>query len=152
MKSIITLLFITLLATSCYNPSAKEAFNDIAKLQGNWQSYKGVKFNENWRIVNQRLLAGEGFSLNSTDTVFYESLTIEQIGDSLYYKVSTNEHDEDVAFLLTNATKNKWKFENPNNSYPSIINYHLINDTTLTITLSNIRGNKEQFFYLVKIN
>ncbi|MFK5855948.1 MAG: DUF6265 family protein [Bacteroidota bacterium] len=152
MKVLILLLFPIILITSCYNPSPNDTINDLKIIVGNWQSHKGVAFNENWRFVNQNIFEGEGFSLNGTDTAFFESLKIEKINDSIYYKVYFDEDAESVDFLLTEATKNKWKFVNHNNDFPSIIIYHIENDTLLNVTISNIRGNKEQFFYMEKIN
>jgi len=152
MKVLILLLFPIFFITSCYNPSPKETINDIKIIIGSWQSHKGVAFNENWNFVNQNIIEGKGFSMNGSDTTFFEKLKIEKVGDSIYYKVSINESNKTVDFLLTNASKNKWKFVNPKNEFPSIIIYHIENDTLLNITISNIRGNKEQLFYLEKLN
>jgi hypothetical protein len=125
---------------------------DLKTIAGNWKSYKGVAFNENWRFAGQNVIKGEGFSTNGMDTSFFEKLRIEKVGDSIYYKVSLNEPNKTTDFLLTKASKIMWKFVNPKNDYPSIINYKVENDTLLTVTISNIRGNKKQFFYLEKVN
>ncbi len=135
---------------SCYNPSPSEIIKDLDALVGEWESYKGVKFNENWRFVNNNLLEGEGFSLNGSDTAFFESLKIFREGDSIYYRVLLDNRSEITDFKLTEASKNSWKFVNPDNDFPSIIIYKVQNDSLLLVTISNIRGNKEQFFYLKK--
>lgn len=136
---------------SCYNPTPSEIISDLDALVGEWESYKGVKFNENWRSVNNNLFEGEGFSLNGSDTAFFESLEIFRDGDSIYYRVLLDNRNEITDFKLTKASKNSWKFVNPTNDFPSIIVYKLQKDSLLLVTISNIRGNKEQFFYLKKI-
>ncbi len=65
-----SLFLVIILMNSCYNPSPSEIIKDLDALVGEWESYKGVKFNENWRFVNNNLLEGEGFSLNGSDTAF----------------------------------------------------------------------------------
>lgn len=145
-----SLFLVIILMNSCYNPSPSEIIKDLDALVGEWESYKGVKFNENWRFVNNNLLEGEGFSLNGSDTAFFESLKIFREGDSIYYRVLLDNRSEITDFKLTEASKNSWKFVNPDNDFPSIIIYKVQNDSLLLVTISNIRGNKEQFFYLKK--
>ena len=147
-----SLLLIPLFLTSCYNPSVSDIMGDLIALEGEWDSYKGVKFSENWRVVDDHHLQGEGFSLNGADTVFFETLSIIRESDSIYYSISFAEENGDVNFLLTEATKNSWTFINPENAFPSIIVYQIEKDSLLTVTISNIRGNKEQFFYLKKVD
>ncbi len=81
---------------------------------------------------------------------FCESLKIFREGDSIYYRVLLDNRSEITDFKLTEASKNSWKFVNPDNDFPSIIIYKVQNDSLLLVTISNIRGNKEQFFYLKK--
>ena len=150
MKSPILLMFALLLGTSCYNPDTNEIISKIKTISGKWKSYKGVKFNENWRINKNNVFNGVGFSMNGADTVFFERRKIEQIGDSIYYKVLLNKQNETIDFLLTKASNNEWKFVNYNNDYPSIIIYSIKNDSLLTVTTSNIRGNKKKIFYLIR--
>ncbi len=124
--------------------------NNLKVLEGEWQSYRGVEFNENWRFVDDSRIEGEGFSLNGSDTSFFETLRIERVGDSIYYIVGLGEESQRVDFLLTDASESSWTFVNPENDFPSIIDYVIEEDSLLTVTISNIRGNKKQFFYLKK--
>ena len=151
MKPLLSFYLLLLFLSSCYNPSASDIMGDRIALEGKWESYKGVKFSENWRVVDDHHLQGEGFSLNGADTVFFETLNIVREGDSIYYSVSFAEENSVVDFSLTEATKNTWKFINPENDFPSIIVYEIEKDSLLTVTISNIRGNKKQFFYLKRI-
>jgi len=132
---------------SCSHPTPQESMKNLRVIEGNWESYKGVGFNENWRLANDSLFEGEGFSMNETDTVFFENLRIYKKSGSVFYSVGLTE-GENVDFLLTNTSSTSWEFRNPKNEFPSIIKYHLENDSLLSISIANIRGNKEQFFYL----
>ena len=135
--------------SSCYKPTAKESMQDLKLLEGKWKSYKGIAFNENWSRINENELKGEGYSLNNQDTSFYERLSIKIKNDSVYYSVFLKS-GKSTDFKLEKAKKAKWTFINPENEFPSIINYEVKNDTLLHICISNIRGNKEQFFWLKK--
>ncbi len=143
-------VILTLFLASCYHPSSQEAMHDLKQIEGNWNSYKGVSFNENWMFINDSLFKGEGFSLNGNDTSFYESLRIERKSDSVYYIIGLAKNKDETKFLLSNASKHEWVFKNPENEFPSIIKYKIENDSLLFVTIANIRGNKEQFFYLKK--
>ena len=145
--NILILLFIT----SCYSPQSSQIIKDIKQLTGSWESYKGVKFNENWRFVNSNVFEGEGFSLNGADTAFYESLSILKEGDSIYYRVFIDEEKHAVDFLLSEATKQSWTFLNPENEFPQKIVYELETDSLLLVTISDIKVNKKQLFYLKKM-
>jgi len=124
---------------------------DIKILEGNWKSYKGVKFNETWRVINDSLFKGKGFSMNRNDTSFIESLMITKKEDAIFYIVGIEEKRKRVEFLLTEASRGKWTFQNPENEFPSIIKYEIENDSLLLVTIANVRGNKEQFFYLKRV-
>jgi len=148
IKTYLIIGVLPIVMFSCYSPNSQEVMQDLKAIKGKWESYEGVKFNENWRFVNDSLFEGEGFSMNGSDTSFYESLRIVKKGDSIFYSVGLEERDRKVDFLLTDASRNNWTFTNPENEFPSIINYEINDDTIILVSISNIRGNKEQFFYL----
>lgn len=141
---------IIIVMSSCYRPTGSQSIQDLKQLEGNWKSYKGVVFNENWIRESENIFKGVGFSLNENDTSFYENLSIKMYKDTIYYSVIL-ESGRVTNFKLTMAKKHKWTFVNPDNEFPSIINYEIENDTLLNISISNIRGNKEQFFWLKKV-
>lgn len=147
MKQLLLICLVLLFFTSCYNPTSQQSMTDLNAIKGEWESYKGIQFNENWRYENENTLEGEGYSMNGNDTSFFESLVIFKERDSIYYSVIFKK-ESSVNFLLTDASRTEWTFTNPENDYPSIIKYELENDTLLFVTTANIRGNKEQFFYL----
>jgi len=113
-------------------------------------SYKGVEFNEIGGVRVKTGLKERVFSMNGVDTSFFESLSIERVGDSIYYKVNLVDESQSVDFLLIDASINSWTFMNPENDFPSIIKYSVEKDSLLIVTISDIRGNKKQHFYLQK--
>ena len=149
MKPLFLNLLLIAFLTSCINPDSSQSFNHLKVLSGNWESYEGVLFNENWSVVHDSLMEGEGFSLNVGDTVFYEKLKIHMIDDSIYYSVNIDY--EQVDFLLIEASENSWLFVNYENEFPNKIDYKLENDTLLTVVISDMEINKKQIFYLKKI-
>jgi len=148
LKYYLLLGILPFIFISCYNPNSQDVMEDLKTLEGNWKSYKGVKFNESWRLINDSLFKGLGYSMNGKDTSFFESLKIIKKGDSVFYLVGLENRKRRVDFLLTDASKRKWTFQNSENEFPSIIKYKIQNDSLLLVTIANIRGNKEQFFYL----
>lgn len=144
----VSVFFVMLLFNSCYHPSSAESFENLKGLEGNWTSYKGIKFNEKWVIVNDSLMQGLGFTLNGTDTVFSEKLLIERRGDSVYYGAYIENNGHFVYFVLDDADKTSWSFRNAEHDYPNIIEYEFENDTTLEVFTSNLQGNKKISFSL----
>jgi len=137
-----------LMATACYRPANRQAFEDLKILEGKWTTTEGTQFNEVWTVENDSLLTGVGFSLNGGDTAFKEELKIYRVGDEVNYGALVGENDGFVLFKLQNPGKHLWEFVNPEHDYPNIIRYNLINDSTLEAATMNIRGNKEiKFVY-----
>ena len=150
MRSLLLFLLLPIFVSSCSNHSRSDSMNNLRVLEGEWQSYRGVEFNESWRFVDNNSIEGEGFSLNGSDTSFFETLRIRRVGDSIYYTVGLGKESKRVDFLLVDASESSWTFVNPENDFPSIIDYVIEENSLLTVTISNIRGNKKQIFYLKK--
>ena len=144
-------LIVSIILSSCYRPSPRQAFEDMKELNGAWTSYEGVQFNENWWIVNDSLMKGVGYSMKGSDTAFSEYLSLKRVGDSVYYGALVPDNNVYIYFNLNEAYRNKWVFINQQHDYPNIITYDLKNDTLLTATTSNIRGNKKIEFKLKKV-
>lgn len=145
-------IIISVMASSCYRPAPKQSFQDLKSLAGSWATYEGFSFNENWEVVNDSLMSGLGFSMNGTDTAFSELMKIYQTKGDVFLAAKTDEHEGFVDFKLEKAGKDYWEFVNPENEYPQIIRYEFHNDTLLTATISNIRGNKETAFRFTKLD
>ncbi len=143
-------MLIVSILTACVSPDSSKIINNMKALEGNWSSYKGVEFNENWHYVNDSTLNGEGFSLVDGDTAFYESLKILRTGDTICYRVNLGEADKFVYFKLRKSSKNSWLFVNPDNEFPKKISYKIRDNQYLDIVISDMEVNKKQEFYLQK--
>ena len=149
-KSLIISFLLFAFLVSCNSPDSKDVLHNWKSMEGMWKSYKGVVFNESWKLVNDSLFEGAGFSLNGYDTVFYEKLGVARIGDSVYYQAYLSGSRVPVTFTLTNYRSDEWVFVNKHNEFPKKIRYVLDNDTILTVTASDMEENKKQMFYLKK--
>lgn len=147
-KKIFSLGILLCAFGSCYNPNSKESFSDLNKLSGKWSSNEGVLFNEHWKVVNDSLMTGLGFSLQGSDTAFAEKMKIFINGDSVYFAAKTDPEEGFISFTLQEAGRNKWVFINPAHDYPNIIQYEIKDDTLLNAFTANIRGNKKVEFNL----
>lgn len=154
MKKLIFILslFGTVIFVSCYHPTPKQAFEDMRILEGEWTTYEGSQFNESWKVFNDSLIKGVGFSLVGADTAFSEQLVLKRNGDSVYYGAWVGNNKGYVYFKLSEANRKQWIFINSNHDYPNIIDYKLENDTLLEATTSNIRGNKKIVFKMKRVS
>ena len=144
------LIFILVIFSSCYRPVARQAFEDLKILEGKWFSTEGPQFNEQWKVVNDSLMIGVGFSMNEGDTAFKEQLKIYRSGDQVFYGAQVGENNNFIYFKLKEARIRSWMFENPVHDYPNIIQYKLIDEHTLVAKTTNMRGNKEVIFKMKK--
>lgn len=144
-------LFIVVICTSCYRPSPRESFEDLKILQGKWRTIEGPDFIELWELKNENLLSGLGLSLDGEDTVFSESLQIYLKDEEVFYAALVEENENYVPFRLENALKDHWQFVNPDHDYPNIIEYTLLDDSTLQACTMNLRRKKELKFIMRKV-
>lgn len=152
LRTTYLILVVLILVSACYRPAPKQSFEDLKILEGKWATVEGAQFNEVWKIANDSLIIGIGYSLNGNDTVFKEQLKIYRIGNKVKYAAKVSENSDFVLFGLNESGKNRWKFVNPGHDYPNIIEYKLLNDSILEASTSNNRDNKEIRFRFKKVN
>jgi len=147
VRSVFISIIALFLLSNCFRPRAKESMRNLSQLEGSWSSTKGVLFNENWRVKNDTLLVGIGFSLQGNDTAFKEELKIFLTDGQVFYAAKVGENDQYVTFKLSEAKRNSWVFENHDHDYPNIISYRMVNDELVAAT-SNSNGNKKIEFVM----
>lgn len=146
-RSILFVIIIIFLLSSCYRPDAQESMQDLRQLQGKWVSTESVLFNEYWVIKSDTLLKDQGYSLQENDTVFKEELKIYLDAGSIYYAVKVGDSDQFILFKLKEAKRSSWVFENHKHDYPNIISYK-IDGEKLMATTTNSNGNKKIEFVM----
>ena len=136
-----------LLLISCNKPAAEESFEKLKILQGSWGTSEGPDFRETWVLNADTLLMGIGLSMFNNDTVFSESMRIWFDQRQLHYAVMIEGNSDQVVFTQDKPLPGyHWKFTNPDHDYPNVIEYKLLNDSTLQARTTNLRGKQEQLF------
>jgi hypothetical protein len=150
-RFLLPVFLILFIASACCRLAPRQSFDDLKSLEGVWSTTKGVQFNESWKIVNDSLLEGIGFSLDKGDTLFTEQLKIYLSGNQVYYAAMVGSNEKYVHFKLEEASHHTWKFVNSSHDYPNIIQYTMVNDSLLEAKTMNIRGNKEIMFNMKRV-
>ena len=141
------IFFGCILFSGCKN-TCDDPLSGFSSLSGNWSTYQGVEFSENWKSIGKNSMKGLGFSLLGKDTLFSENLKVINRNDSVFYRVETKSHRKPIDFLLKESSCHRWQFVNEDNNFPQLITYLLKNDTLLEVKISNLRNTREQYFIL----
>lgn len=130
--------YLLLIVLSClFSCQQKATFSEIEK--GNWflgrwenKTPEGT-FSEEWKVENDSLYLGESYFINNNDTLFAETVRLEQRKNDLFYIVSVpNQNKEQpVTFKLTSSTADYLVFENPEHDFPKKITYKLVNNDSI---------------------
>ena len=142
-----TLLLLLLAIASCKNPEAteKDQIKTANWLLGKWESkIDDGDLSESWKQINDSTFQAESFFIKGKDTLHFESITLQQKGEELFYNATVKGQNEDkaVAFRLTNKTEKQLVFENPKHDYPQKITYTLINKDSLVAAISGTQLGK----------
>jgi hypothetical protein len=114
---------------------------------GTWQNetLDGL-FTEQWNQKNDSVYSAISTVIVNKDTVFYESISLEQKDDSLYYIVSVKDQNKElpVSFKLISVTDNQLVFENAKHDFPSKITYSKIKEDSIVAFISGLIDGKEK--------
>ncbi|AOW09607.1 DUF6265 family protein [Flavobacterium gilvum] len=143
-----TLILLLLVIISCKkNPEATEK-DQIKKanwLLGKWETKTddGV-LSESWKQLNDSTFQGESFFIKEKDTLHFETMTLQQKGEELFYNATVKGQNDDktVPFKMTIITEKQLIFENPKHDYPQKITYSLIKKDSLVASISGIQLGK----------
>ena len=160
-----TVLALLLLSTiySCQKPvksiehTAESKITNALWFLGKWgNSTVDGSFTETWQKINDSTFTANSFMIIDKDTVFSETVSLEDRLDTLRYIVTVPNQNQEkpVAFILTKATENELLFENPEHDFPQKISYKLIGNDSLVAEVSAIVKGKEkkEIFRMKKIN
>lgn len=80
---------------------------------------------ETWEAQNDSVYVGRTYFVAGKDTLFSESISIEQRGKDLFYipVVKGQNGGKPVEFKLTSSTEKRLVFENPTHDFPQKITY-----------------------------
>ena len=124
MKTTLLLLLVTALCiTSC---TKKKNITKAQWLIGNWgnESAEG-NLVENWVKVNDSVFHGESYFIVVNDTVFAETIVLDDVLGKMAYTVTVpnQHHEKPVRFDMTSITDKEMVFENPSHDFPDKIVY-----------------------------
>lgn len=140
MKKIFFLLFCISIF-SCGNK--KVAISDFSWLEGKWTGTAGqMNFFEEWSSLNGNCMTGKGGAISGGDTVFSESIKIEQRGEDVFYIPSVKENGGAVDFKFTGYKSDSIVFENPQHDFPQRIVYFRLPDNKLYACIDGLNAGK----------
>tara|TARA_R110000868_G_scaffold117174_2_gene311471 strand:- start:324 stop:809 length:486 start_codon:yes stop_codon:yes gene_type:complete len=146
----ITAACILVAIVSCKNDDSKNNEKEVIKtaswLLGKWEnkSSNGV-LSEIWTKANDSTYQGESYFINEKDTIHYETIVLQQIGETLVYKatVKGQNHDKAVSFSQDTPIENQLIFVNPKHDYPQKISYQKDAKNNLVATISGLIDGKQ---------
>lgn len=156
---LICFLLAILMFTSCDN-STKGENNQQRIENGNYQKLAQAKwllgnwFNrsemgdatEIWKKENDSTFSAISFVLSKKDTVFQESVTLEQRSKDVYYvvKVKGQNDEESVRFKIISNNSARLIFENQQHHFPSRISYTQVEQDSMYAEISGTANGKEK--------
>jgi hypothetical protein len=111
-------------------------------LIGKWETRSADgTLTETWKKANDSTYNGQSFFLKGKDTIHYETIVLQQIGEQLSYNANIRGQNQDkpVAFVLTETKENQLVFENPKHDYPQKISYTHVSKDSLVAEISGIQ-------------
>lgn len=145
----IVFLFVStvlILLNSCGSDKTYDELNKADWLIGAWENQTNEGYSiEIWSKENDSVFVGVSYFIIDSDTVFSESIRIEQNGDDLYYIPSVNGQNdgESVSFKMTNSNENELVFENLEHDFPQKITYSKKGKNALMAVISGLVNGQE---------
>jgi hypothetical protein len=115
---------------------------------GKWQLGEKNVY-EVWQKEEGKL-KGTSFVIVDTDTMILEHLSLHLINDTIYYVPTVlNQNDgKPVEFKLESKLNNSWRFTNPLHDFPQSIEYKLLAEDSIKVTLMGTPNRKNEFLLL----
>jgi hypothetical protein len=150
-KKITSLVLITIFVsckkmdTNDPDKNEKDKIKTARWLQGQWETKsEDGTLTETWKKINDSTYNGHSFFLKGKDTVHYETIVLQQIGEQLSYNANVRGQNDDkpVAFVLTETKENQLVFTNTKHDYPQKISYTQVSKDSLVAEISGIQSGK----------
>lgn len=140
MKSVISLLILILITSSCKKDKIiepKSVSSDFSYLIGDWERTNdedGKNTFEHWRSNHSKGLHGSSYTLQEGDTIFKETFRLFKKDTTWTLRIFAV-HETPIDFTVTQRNQYSFTAENPKNEFPSIISYNYFDDV-LTAKIS----------------
>lgn len=139
MKKILLFSLLTMLIACSQNPKNQQEMTKTTPtttttvkpnfdwLLGSWSRLndkEGRKTYEQWEKISDTEYKGLGYTLSKGDTVFKENIRLTPLNGVWQFEV-TGVNEVPTLFALTDQTKDSFVCENPQNEFPTKIEYAL---------------------------
>ncbi len=141
------LLLLILVLSSCGLKTQES--KELDWLIGKWEREnvkQGQTAFEVWKWDDTQGLSGMGVTIQGSDTVFVETLSIAEKDGGLFYVANVSSNASPTFFKITSYSKSGFESENPGHDFPKKIAYTLDGDM-LTATIS---GDGKEIPFLFK--
>lgn len=121
-------LFILLTTLTISSHGQAGDFKKLEWLTGTWNRTNikpGRTAHERWEKITDDKLRGYGVTIQGSDTVFLEKMTLLIKDNAIYYVADVPENQQPVYFKLTSVTSTGFVCENPQHDFPKKISYQL---------------------------
>ena len=131
--------------------SADDArFAQLTWIAGEWQrEADGKIYRESWEVAHALQLNGRAYKIVDGDTTVTELLSLEQIGDDIFYIPIVPHNPGPVKFKLVRVDESEAVFENMAHDYPNRIIYRRQEDGGLHARIEGKTAgeNARDFYY-----
>lgn len=114
---------------------------------GTWENKteRGSIF-ETWSKISDNELAAKSYKVNGNDTVVFETVSMIQEQDSLFYipTVKNQNNGLPVRFSLQTISDGLFVFQNSRHDFPQVITYKRINADSIVAEVAGIVKGKER--------
>jgi hypothetical protein len=152
MYKIITFLLLITILVCCKDADAddsdkneKDKIRTAHWLIGSWEfkSTDGI-LSEKWKKMNDSTYQGESYFIKGTDTLHFETITLQQKEEDLSYLtiIKGQNNNEPISFALTETTERSLAFENQKHDYPKKIIYNHLSKDSLVTEISGLQSGK----------
>ncbi len=134
MKTI-KLIFISLVLTTCYGCNQNIDLKQVEFLIGVWK-IEGKESYESWEKREDRL-KGLSYKIKNGQKVVSETIEIYVLENQIiYYPTVFNQNDgKGIPFKLIQFEQNLFSFENAEHNFPKKIQYQILSDNELYISV-----------------
>jgi hypothetical protein len=144
-KTTLILLFLAIFSCKNSEINEKDKIKSAKWLLGKWETKTADgNLSESWKQLNDSTFQGQSLFIKGKDTLHFESIKLQQIGEELIYNATIKGQNEDkaVAFKMTIGTAKEMIFENPKHDYPQKIIYTQIKKDSLVASISGVQLGK----------
>lgn len=116
----------------------EKSISALRWLEGKWERVMNNPNQSGFEEWKHRdgVLKGLGVTIQKSDTVFVEKLSIEIKNYDLYYVADVGPNVEPTYFKITEISETGFVSENPDHDFPKKIEYKLSGDGELNVTIS----------------